>query len=226
MFTQATRILRDTGMKNTTGMYLLALLLLTSVTANGTVIYSSLGPGDSFSVGSASIGPGFGPAGVPNTSQGTLFTAGGSGVVSSIEVGVTGLMTFQFYASAAEFGAPVVGAPIGDPITVFESLTPNYQGQLLSGTPSSIISLAAGVDYWLVASAGTPQNWFFSSTGERALQAVSFSGPSGPFGYLENNAQSLRVNASTVPLPSTAWLFISVLGGWVVAKRKPPAPIG
>ena len=36
----------------------------------------------------------------------------------------------------------------------------------------------------------------------------------------QNSGASLAVDVSEVPLPAAAWLFISALGGTVIAKRR------
>jgi hypothetical protein len=59
---------------------------------------------------------------------------------------------------------------------------------------------------------------FFGVSSSEAIGSVRLTGGSGDFIWFDNI--SVVSTVSPVPLPAAAWLFISALGGLVVAKRK------
>ena len=94
-------------------------------------------------------------------------------------------------------------------------------GQVLNGagwmnfSQSGLVEsdfVAEGADTLDLSNSGSPVNvGFFVSNG-------TFGNPSTNTGGVDN--WSFQITTTVIPIPAAAWLFISALGGLVVAKRK------
>lgn len=114
----------------------------------------------------------------------------------------------------------LTGLPaFGTTSTTLQTLTPGS-----STTPSAVIALNAGVQYWIEAAPGTSSTydgWNFNSTGATGPTWQSTTGPtttetSGAFDVLGNSV------TATTPEPST-WLLLGI-GLLALAARRNSLP--
>lgn len=189
-------------------------LIACPMLSHAAVLYSNLGPGDSFIANSGLV------AGACCDPTGLQFTAAASGVVSSVDVAMGVInaptpitVTFGLYSDSGS-------DRLGDLLETFTVVvnSPSLITGLSTGALSSLAALAAGSEYWLVVQDAQGENlaWGFNNTGATGglLQSGTYwSPPPADLG-------AFRVNGSAIPEPTSAMLLGLGLAALIAARRR------
>ncbi len=208
-------------------LFALSLFCLTSSGLSAsTILYSDLGPGDSFIIGDGVTVAGY--SGVP-------FTASASGNLGSITIGIapnntaSDVLTLGLYTSLPD--QPTLEATMG---TLLESWTTTFPAGIPINqlTLTTLISLqnpfiAAGTQYWLVASPyGSGVDWSSNNQGvpgpvwngqlQNGSIVMFYGGPPLP-------GPAIELDAAPVPEPNSApsvgFASVVLLGLFAKSRR-------
>lgn len=211
------------------GLAAIALFLLTGAAPAraDAIVFSSLGPGDSFASGTLAITGPSGPGSEPDRDLGSSFVAPGGGRLYAIDLPLS--WSEGVNAGDVWFMSDLNGRP-GD---ILESwhLTdlPRLLDMFLTGelvTVTSILrpKLKKDTQYWVAASADddTLLSWFVNDTG---YIGVAFRHGDGPWGFndaadVDSLAFRIHKNPSGVPEPSAFLLLGTGVLGLVLAARR------
>ncbi len=198
---------------------LAAAVSFVSASAAAQVIYSSLGPGDSFSNdGAASVA---GADSVPGgyQSMANMFTvSGGDCQLGKIEVALfinSGANSIVVSLAADNGGIPGIAI---ESFSISGLMSP-YPGSILSVSSSTHPSLSDGLSYWVVLEAGaadTAAGWCDSLP--HVDGTAAWDGGAG-WKTTSNGVQAFRVNA--VPEPATV-SFLVLAGAAAILRRRRP----
>lgn len=187
--------------------------------ARGDVIFSNLGPGDSFDSSQSWFVGGL------NSSVGQSFGLGARvampfTVATGPDVVFTGAeLALSYTEGPNSLEVQLATDAAGLPGAVLESIAAAFPSPaaLVSVASSSLPVLTAGTTYWIIASVDltgtTGGGWNFTSpavTGPIAFQQDSGSGPGGWFATNTTGA-AFRVTGSAVPEPPA--FALAALGG-------------
>ena len=193
-----------------------------AASAQAEVVFSNLGPGDSFNtngnlvVGAASgLGDLFG-----DIDRGDEFVPTGSGAISTIEIALgrfTGANEFSLTLYDDASGTP--GSVLWSSGAILGQMLPSaLEAPPISVDVGGAASVTAGSRYWLIADVGedTEATWKWNEaiTFDN-LQARSVDG--GPFEILTGQVRgAFRVTT----IPSPAGLAIAGMGGLLATRRR------
>jgi hypothetical protein len=208
--------------------FVLGMLAASAATPlQAAVLYSNLGPGDSFSTTSSwsvrgtATDSGYSAIGV-------RFVATGSGNVSSIDVAFVqdeassaSDILFQLFADDGNTFPDFAGGVL-DELTLNGSAVAKARPALYSASSSSAPFLTIGTPYWLIAATGGKAFFGWNQT-DPIVSGGMFTdqtSPAGPDGTVTNaTLATLRVNA--VPEPSTFFLgSLAVTFGVIAGFRR------
>lgn len=190
--------------------------------AEAAVLFSNLGPGDSFSFGGRLVqGPDVGTIGDVN--QASTFTVGPTGAfLTSVSLGInandppnvgTGPVDVSITADAG-----------GAPGAILRTLPANVGvsgEQLLTLPDDGTLLLSANTTYWVLMDGEGSFNgsWRFNTTGDTGLTA----GQSEPNPWnvrVDDERYALRVNGQLVPEPTTALLALLGATAALLPRRR------
>lgn len=179
--------------------------------AQAAVIFSNLGPGDSFSSSGRIVqGPAVGTIGDVN--QASTFTVGPTDAfLTSVSLGINANDPPNTGTGPVEVG--IAADAGGTPGAILRTLSANVGvsgEQLLTVADDGSLLLSAGTTYWVVmdGEAGFDGSWRFNTTGDIGLTA----GQTEPNPWnvrIEDDRYALRVDGRlAVPEPTTVLLTL------------------
>ncbi|MGC4043383.1 MAG: PEP-CTERM sorting domain-containing protein [Armatimonas sp.] len=195
----------------------LCLVALTSG-VHADVIYSNLGPGDSFSTT-----VGWNIRGAQATVLGEVilaasFTPTQNYVLSSFELpgfNNNGTNSYQFSIVADNGGLPI-GAEVVSPFT--SSLSTTFDAVNSFGVSGSV---TAGQKYWLIVGPGAGDTngvWWANTTGATGL---GYRAAGGGWTITNDTSPAFRIQGNLAPsAPEPGTLALFALGGLLLSQRK------
>jgi hypothetical protein len=217
--------------KRQIGLLLLTALLLAAAMGGAArleaaVIYSNLGPNDSFHTS-----PGTYP--VWNLTSGGFIHRAASFTVPGSQNVQFGAADLGFHLQSGTNSANVTLAANGSgnvPGTTIESINislpaPSANPTIVTATSNTNPTLVAGSTYWIVASvnfAGTMATWGPNNTGALGGNATRTNFQNGQwFNQGPGGVPSLRVHSQEIPEPAACTLVAIGLAAAVRIRRRP-----
>jgi hypothetical protein len=199
----------------------LLVVLLAAGQIKALPIYNNFGSGDSYGVGSWTIGlpvPGsYFDTGVP-----FAITVGIPHTLDSIELAAS------WYSGTNEIDVWLMSDDAGKPGTIIEAF--NFQnlfsgGSILVGNSLLNPILTPGINYWLVASA--PYNDTFAgwnvATNPSVWGPIAYRSGAGPWYVANDNQPAFRINGSPYVIPAPGAIILGGIGaglvGWMRRRR-------
>ncbi len=201
----------------------LGLAVLAGPAAHAATIYSNLSGADTY-LGNTSVifrGPNVLPF---EGRYAVSFTPGNNYTLDSVEVGLSSL---QGWADDAEIA--LAASDSGLPGTVIESLGV-FSGFPEFGTSDSFLVTAnsaanpllqAGVEYFIVVSAGDPDAYAYWNLNNQGVHGIFHQEDGGVWQEFAGTIQpTLRVNGTIVPTPTAAAMGGVLLGLFSLARTR------
>ncbi len=180
------------------------LSLLTLPRAHAKVEYSNLGPNDAFGGGAIAVdGPSSGFGGVTVADQ---FTASFTGLMNTVEVAIVNSSGPPALNVSIELNDPSTNLPLVSSRVLLGTVTPS-DPPLVTLTLATPYLLSVGTAYWLELAPSAPataDGWYVAYDQHANPAATSFD--SGGTFRTFAIASAFRVNATSVPEPSTLGL--------------------
>jgi hypothetical protein len=191
-------------------------LLGTAIPLRAAIIFSNLGPGDTYSFPQFTLGNGF--------TQGDAFqVAANDFILERVELAV-GLVQ-----GPNELDVWLMSDNGGEPGAVIETFHfSNVMGPagaanpLLSADSVSHPILTAGFQYWLVGdtAVATIAQWNVNSIADSGPHALRTFG--GPWTITGDQRGAFRISGTAVPETGTLTLFTVAMGGLLLCARRRP----
>jgi len=187
-----------------------------------TTIFTTFGPGDSYSGGGYTIGSV--PAAIPAPQQQEIavsFVAGFSGTLDSIRMGVG-----HFPGGPDSYILTLASDSLGQPGLPLETLTglvfPPIPGAILTVNSATHSTLSAGSTYWVVmAATNSTASFGLWGTNDQGIVGASRRNSANSFTWTANilsPSPAVEVNAITpVPEPATAGLMFAGLAALAIS---------
>lgn len=203
--------------------FLILIYALAAIPAEAdSVLYTTLGPGDSHGIYAYAVaGSNYSDEVIANS-----FTIDSASVVSDAQLAIYSAIGDDSPASVY-----IESDNSGSPGSILDALTqvgtiPAYEsgGPVIYDCAGAGCALAAGT-YWLVVSETDPNSalgWYFSSTGANTNQAFdSIGSPTGPWSFDSVTETAFEIDGPTVPEPAN-WLLLGsgILGMAMLIRRK------
>lgn len=189
-----------------------ALMGCSAGVARGDVLFSSLGPGDSFDNSGGRVVTGENYVSFGNVDQAMPFTTGNSAaVLTSVEIGV--------YHSSGDDSTDVFLMNNGGNVpgtTVLASMSINNIGTfpavLRTATPGGSVQLDPNTTYWIVLDAHNDADlaWCFDTIGINGYAGRSGNPPGAWNPEPNDQAMAMRINGRLIPEPA-ALSFLAAL---------------
>lgn len=197
-------------------------LLFAAVPSSASIIFSNLGPADSFSLS----GPGVAPYAIGDSGFGqylaVVFVPTVNTLLTDVRVAVS-----RGPGQNDSFVGSLYSDAAGLPGVSLEDFTPNPASLPASASLFTFTSvgtaLVGGTPYWIVLHSIDPANdsglWYANNTGQGGFAYQWTFTATQPWTFISNATPALEING--VPEPSSIALFLTGAGliGWRLRKR-------